>query len=423
MHQSTNPKPTKQPRTRKSRKTDNSDTGDATPADEAVPLEKEDAQPSEPESQASDGAGLVPDIPVAQRRTYIIAGQKYYHRDDVLGKPAESKTSMIWMEGRGFEVVHERTGQNYYYCCQCIDEEKKTNPHMYKCGSGTDHIVRHWKSAHKIDHNGDPLPKGNIGAMLANQGSKLSLNGEETSQSVSITSLIFKIDFELLKMLLIRWIVYCHIAFYMFENLYFLAVIRKLNHGLAKHIPGRKTIRRWVMAEFARRKVRLRREFRKARSNISMSFDLWSSPNCVAVIAINAHWIDSEGRRRTTLLAVRELPGEHSGENQACVILKVIKEYKIGKNIGFFTLDNAGSNDTAVECILKKLYPRMTKAQRERRRLRCLGHVVNLAAQTFILGKNAEKVVTELELLEMVGDFIAVEKTWKKMGCLENFTI
>jgi hypothetical protein len=41
MHQSTNPKPTKQLRTRKSRKTDNSDTGDATPADEAVPLEND----------------------------------------------------------------------------------------------------------------------------------------------------------------------------------------------------------------------------------------------------------------------------------------------------------------------------------------------------------------------------------------------
>jgi hypothetical protein len=60
-------------------------------------------------------------------------------------------------------------------------------------------------------------------------------------------------DFEVLKALLLRWLVYCHIAFFMFENVYFLALRRHLNPGITRWIPGRKTIRDWVIDEFARR--------------------------------------------------------------------------------------------------------------------------------------------------------------------------
>jgi hypothetical protein len=80
-----------------------------------------------------------------------------------------------------------------------------------------------------------------------------------------------------------------------------------------------------------------------------MSFDLWSSPNYMAVIAINAHFIDMNGVRRTRLLGLREIHGEHSGENQAAVILRVIKEYRIRDRVGYFMLHNAASNDTAVD--------------------------------------------------------------------------
>jgi hypothetical protein len=96
----------------------------------------------------------------------------------------------------------------------------------------------------------------------------------------------------------------------------------------------------------------------------------------------------------------------------------VINDYKIGKRIGVFMLDNAASNDVAVAIVLKKLMPYASEKQRARRRLRCLGHIINLAAQVFILGKDAEKTLAELELLELVGNFTAIEKTWRRNGLL-----
>jgi hypothetical protein len=81
-------------------------------------------------------------------------------------------------------------------------------------------------------------------------------------------------------------------------------------------------------------------------------------------------------------------------------------------------LDNASSNDTAVDAILRKLHPSMSKANRDARRLRCFGHCVNLAAQTFLLGKSAEKTLNELALQQTEEDYGEMSRTWRKFGVL-----
>ncbi len=68
-------------------------------------------------------------------------------------------------------------------------------------------------------------------------------------------------------------------------------------------------------------------------------------------------WIDATGKRRTTVLGIRRVYGEHTGENVGSIILELLKEYDIsGDRIGYFILNNASSNDTAVEFILKEFY-------------------------------------------------------------------
>ena len=229
---------------------------------------------------------------------------------------------------------------------------------------------------------------------------------------------IWNVWFETFKLLLIRWLVYCHIAFYQIENAYFIEMIQYMHKGLSKLIPSRNTIRKWVMSEFRKQKRQLRDDLQEARSNIHLSFDLWTSPNYYAIIAIVAHYIDKKGLRQTKLLAIRRLEGEHSGANQAQIVLDVIGEYKIGGRIGYFMLDNASSNDTAVDLIMRTLYPKMSEKQRKRRRLRCLGHVVNLAAQAFLLGKKADTTLEELELAYSRHDFELIAKIWRKQGAL-----
>ncbi|KAG7423549.1 hypothetical protein Forpi1262_v009600 [Fusarium oxysporum f. sp. raphani] len=81
-------------------------------------------------------------------------------------------------------------------------------------------------------------------------------------------------------------------------------------------------------------------------------------------------------------------------------------------------LDNASSNDIAVGFILKELCPWMDSKQRRHRRLRCLGHIVNLCCQAFLMGRNCEKYLAKLEKHYQRGDYAKVEELWKKFGCL-----
>ncbi|KAA8623773.1 Dimer-Tnp-hAT domain-containing protein [Pyrenophora tritici-repentis] len=134
---------------------------------------------------------------------------------------------------------------------------------------------------------------------------------------------------EKFKELLIRWIVYCHIAFFQLENQYFRELLLFLNPALLNHLPkAAKTIRSWVMNAFISKKQQLREDLHYSRSRISISFDLWTSPNPYAILGVVA----------------------------ISVVLELLEEYDIsGDQIGYFMLDNASANDTAVEFILKDL--------------------------------------------------------------------
>ena len=102
----------------------------------------------------------------------------------------------------------------------------------------------------------------------------------------------------------------------------------------------------------------------------------------------------------------------------AAVLLEVFKDYKISGNIGYFMADNADSNDTCIDAILRALYPNMSPKKRKVRRLRCFGHIVNLCAQAFIVGKDAEKVCKELATAYREMDFKKVDELWKKRGAV-----
>jgi hypothetical protein len=148
------------------------------------------------------------------------------------------------------------------------------------------------------------------------------------------------------------------------------------------------TAREWAIRSYHRRKLQVKDLLHQALSNIHLSFDLWTSTNHFAFNAIIAHFVTPNYQVASVLLAFRNLLGPHSGENIAASVQEVVQEYEIQSRIGCFVLDNASSNDTAVEA-LGKLY-KWPKNEHKQRRLRCMGHVIHLVAHAFILGEKAE---------------------------------
>jgi len=67
----------------------------------------------------------------------------------------------------------------------------------------------------------------------------------------SISTVVFKRRFDDFKELLIRWIVYCHIAFFQIENLYFRDLLFYVFPGLTTLLPKASlVIRKWIIEAF-----------------------------------------------------------------------------------------------------------------------------------------------------------------------------
>ncbi len=116
------------------------------------------------------------------------------------------------------------------------------------------------------------------------------------------------------------------------------------------------------------------------------------------------------------LIAVRELHGPHSGENQAEVIIQVIKDYALECKIGYFVTDNATNNDTAIDIVLKTLLPHLSTEARAGRRLRCLGHVINLSAKAFLYGQEWEAFEKGALDVKEGSDLLKELRLWRKRG-------
>jgi hypothetical protein len=132
------------------------------------------------------------------------------------------------------------------------------------------------------------------------------------------------------------------------------SLLRFLNPGVLSVLPtSSQTIREWVMRTFETQKQRLRQILQSAISRIHFTVDIWSSPNKLGILGLVAHFIDSNGELVSYCVALREIPGKHSGENQARMVMDVIEDYGVATQTGYFVSDNADSNDTLMSALQK----------------------------------------------------------------------
>jgi hypothetical protein len=341
--------------------------------------------------------------------TFKLYGKQYIRCGALTKNPkaTRQRSSPIWKWGEDIQLMNSDGKTTYFYCYLCERQKRKQELMVVSTGRCT--ALDHLEEDHKMNRITGELHSHTTPA--ANQPTIESYPAQRM--------LDLQRNFEAFKQLLIRWIVCCHIAFFQIENIYFRELLFFLYPGLEKILPkAASTIRGWVTAAFEQRKEDLRKEMHEAHSAISISFDLWTSPNAHAVLGVIAHFINKCGRRRKVVLGLREVIGEHSGENQAAVLVALFNEYKIKGNIGWFMADNAESNDVCIDKVLRALYPNMSAKQRKARRLRCFGHIVNLCAQAFIVGKDAEKVCKKLATAYRDNDMKTVEKLWRDRGAV-----
>lgn len=102
-------------------------------------------------------------------------------------------------------------------------------------------------------------------------------------------------------------------------------------------------------------------------------------------MGIVAHFIEQQDENHMkALIALKEVAG-HSGEDQFAILLPVLKDYGIVRQLGAVVGDNASTNDTLCREIEAYMdIKEDIKWDAEHWRIRCSGHIINLAVQAFL---------------------------------------
>jgi hAT family C-terminal dimerisation region len=130
----------------------------------------------------------------------------------------------------------------------------------------------------------------------------------------------------------------------------------------------------------------VRKRLQLALSKIHFSLDLWTSPNKNLFLAICAHFVDSNSQTlRKSLLGLRPVIS-HAGAEQATLLMSILQDFKITHKVGYIMGDNHGSNDTLCRSLKMHLSKERINWDPVHHRLRCIGHVLNLAVQDFLFG-------------------------------------
>jgi hypothetical protein len=108
---------------------------------------------------------------------------------------------------------------------------------------------------------------------------------------------------------------------------------------------------------------------------------------------VNCQFVDENGVLRQVLLDLIEVDSEQrkTGSYLASLLIQTCQDYSLLHRLGWITSDNVTVNDTLVRSI--ELHMRnsgITNWTEKTRRLRCIGHIINLATQAFIFADNVE---------------------------------
>ena len=194
-------------------------------------------------------------------------------------------------------------------------------------------------------------------------------------------------------------------------------LLESYNLNLAKEQPlGRTTLSHDLVEIFRSSKGYIQKELNSAQTSIHISFDLWTSPNRLAFIAIFAHFLDQEHRQQNRLIGFRRQYGTHAGENIADTLEEVIKDWGIGSRLGVAVCDNVSSNDTCLRSLFPRFIPRMDNDDIKARRIRCFGHILNLVAKAFLFGEDSDAFEIQSDFYDSLNQYEEGLEHWRRKG-------
>lgn len=268
-----------------------------------------------------------------------------------------TKRSYVWMHGNHVEVLEKPRG-----------EEKRRWKEKWQCGKCMDVFYAPSTTVHIKDHLRDVHGLTSIVTRRAIfPGEVAQVNSTQTP-----------FDPARMKKALVAWFTTDHVPFLQVESEQWRNFMSTASSDILNWLPKcADTPRKWTMDVFDEKKRELSTILSKVPSRIHVSFDAYTSPNCLALLGIVGHWSDECGHFKRALLGLKEIDGRHTGENLAKIVRELFEGYGLQSDqIGWYILDNATNNDTTLEVLLGD--------DNLPFRLRCVGHIFNLTVKALL---------------------------------------
>ncbi|PWA89423.1 zinc finger BED domain-containing protein RICESLEEPER 2 [Artemisia annua] len=152
-------------------------------------------------------------------------------------------------------------------------------------------------------------------------------------------------------------------------------------------LPSRHKLSRDVSKYYLDERSKLLAYLTKPTTTVHLTTDTWTS-SCQKTnyMVVTAHFIDDEWNMHKRIINFRPI-GSHKGEDISSDLLKCIVGWGI-KNVMTMTVDNAPSNDKALDHLIKKLPNAKIYDDGKHFHIRCMAHILNLIVKEGLKEKN-----------------------------------
>ncbi|KAG7000867.1 putative AC transposase [Fusarium oxysporum f. sp. conglutinans] len=340
---------------------------------------------SQPKTVAKEleeaAVGALPPNPTIENLPKITWKNRRFVQEDLLARKG-AKGRKSWIRSHGtflVELNYQDLPIGHVWCCnRCNMRGAAEFFSVQATSSAADHL----RKAHRITP--------------ASQSSESS-PGDEGSA-------IPRAKIKAIQELSVGFVIDSDVPFTIFEHSFLRKIFNHFDNDLVLQMPwSGSSVTREIHRLFEAKRDTIKAELRNALTAVHISFDLWTSPNRFAIMAVFAHFIDQLDHQQSRLLALRRQFGAHSSENLAGSLIDIVQEWEIEGRVGCAISDNMTANDTCLYYMYQRLDPSMRPVDIKARRMRCYGHTLNLVARAFLFGKDAESFELESDINGMRG--------------------
>lgn len=159
-------------------------------------------------------------------------------------------------------------------------------------------------------------------------------------------------------------------------------------------IPSRSTVTRDCLLLYRDEKEKLRVQMKHEAHRVCLTTDAWTSVQQINYMCVTAHFIDNDWNLQKRVINFCPV-SSHRGHDIGVILEMTIKDWEL-QNVLTVTVDNASSNDVAIDYIKRKMiiWKDLCVLDAKWTHVRCVAHILNLIVQDGLkkVGQSVEKV-------------------------------